>query len=80
MKKPFCGSTVQIHAYLEVVDLVSNGYQIVIEHYDDEWWYVKLRHRTNQRTLVVQWKGDQYTIKENQLILKQEGNLEKVRS
>lgn len=80
MKKPFCGSTVQIHAFLEVVDLVSNGYQIVIEHYDDEWWYVKLRHRTNQRTLVVQWNSDIYTIKENQLILKQEGSLVKVRS
>lgn len=76
MKKPFCHSTIQVHAYLEVVDLVSNGYIPVIEHYDDEWWYVKLRHRTNQRTLVVQWKCDQYSIKENKLILKQEGTLD----
>lgn len=76
MKKPFCHSTIQVHAYLEVVDLVSNGYLPVIEHYDDDWWYVKLRHRMNKRTLVVQWKYDQYTIKENQLILKQEGTLD----
>lgn len=80
MKKPFCHSTIQVHAYLEVVDLVSNGYIPVIEHYEDKWWFVKLRHRKNKRTLIVQWKDDYYSIKENQLILKQEGSLVQVHS
>ena len=63
----------QVGMLLECADLESNGYQCVIQHAEENWWFLKYRHRSNGRTLTVQWRPDRYTIKERNLILKSVG-------
>ena len=63
----------QIGMLIECADLESNGYVRIIEHTEENWWFLKYRHRSNGRTLTVQWRYDKYTIKEGNLILKSIG-------
>lgn len=62
---------VQIGALSERADLMQNGYMIVFQVMQDNWWFIKLRHYANGRTLKIQWKPDYYEISEGKKILKQ---------
>lgn len=73
MTFPFTHTPSQVQAQLECEDLIANGYFIRFAHFDDDWWFVKLKHHHNGRTIVVEWKNKRCTIKENKLILKSVG-------
>lgn len=62
---------VQIGALSERADLMLNGYMVVFQVMQDNWWFIKLRHYANGRTLKIQWKPDYYEISEGKKILKQ---------
>lgn len=61
----------QIGALSERADLMQNGYLIVFQVMQADWWFIKLRHYSNGRTLKIQWKPDYYEISEGKRILKQ---------
>lgn len=61
----------QIGALSERADLMQNGYLKVFEVMQSDWWFIKLRHYSNGRTLKIQWKPDHYEISEGKKILKQ---------
>lgn len=61
----------QVGALSERADLMQNGYMIVFQVMQDDWWFIKLRHYSNGRTLKIQWKPDYYEISEGKKILKQ---------
>ena len=63
----------QVGALQECSDLEFNGYQRVFFSHSDNLWFIKLRHRSNGRTLIVKWKPDGYCIMEDKLILKSVG-------
>ena len=63
-------SSVQISALEECADLKLNGYMVLFQVMQRDWWYFKLRHCQNGRTLVIQWRKDYYTISEGKNILK----------
>ena len=60
----------QVDAQSECIDLCSCGYREVFSVRQHDWWFVKLRHLHNGRTLVVEWKPDYYEIRENRKVLK----------
>ena len=61
----------QVGALSERADLMQNGYLIVFQVMQADWWFIKLRHYSNGRTLKIQWKPDYYEISEGKRILKQ---------
>ena len=61
----------QIGALSERADLMQNGYMLVFQVMQADWWFIKLRHYANGRTLKIQWKPDYYEISEGKRILKQ---------
>ena len=42
-----------VNALLECVDLVKNGYNVIVTHCSDSVFYMKLRHYRNCRNLTV---------------------------
>lgn len=63
-------SDVQICALDECADLELNGYMVLFQVMQRDWWYFKLKHFHNGRTLVIQWRKDYFTISEGKKILK----------
>ncbi len=63
----------QVGALQECSDLEFNGYRQVYFYQSNDLWIMKLRHRSNGRTLIVKWKPDGYKIIEDKLILKSVG-------
>lgn len=61
----------QVGALSERADLMQNGYLLVFQVMQADWWFIKLRHYSNGRTLKIQWKPDYYEISEGKKILKQ---------
>lgn len=61
----------QVGALSERADLMQNGYLVVFQVMQADWWFIKLRHYSNGRTLKIQWKPDYYEISEGKKILKQ---------
>lgn len=61
----------QVGALSERADLMQNGYMVVFQVMQADWWFMKLRHYANGRTLKIQWKPDYYEISEGKKILKQ---------
>lgn len=78
MKEVRIKTRVQVDALRECIDLVRNGYIQKFAVYQPSWWFIKYRHMVNGRTLYVEWKPDRFCLKEDGLILKSVGELEKV--
>ena len=64
---------IQVGALQECSDLEFNGYRQVYFYHSNDLWIMKLRHRSNGRTLMVKWKPDGYRIIKDKLILKSVG-------
>jgi len=62
---------IQVGAFLECIDLVRNGYMQRFAIYQSNFWFVKYRHLSNGRELIVKWVPDYYTISERGQIIKQ---------
>lgn len=60
----------QVDALLECIDLTQNGYQIIVDVRDKQRWFIKMRHQTNGRILIVQWWQCGYLIREGKKVLK----------
>ena len=43
----------QVNALRECIDLVSNGYRVIVRFTHDEYWYFKLRHHRNRSIIEV---------------------------
>lgn len=52
----------QVEALMECFDFLRNGYSPIIDFYVDGQWIIKLRHRMNQRMLIVTIKPNSYRI------------------
>lgn len=63
-------SKAQVGALMECADLVYNGYLFQFNVINSDWWYFKFRHKSNGRTIVVQWRDNYYTLSEGKKILK----------
>lgn len=57
----------------EYIDLILNGYVVMVQSFCDNLWFVKMKHQRNKRTIIVEWKPDYYQIKEGKVILKNVG-------
>lgn len=60
----------QVDVLFECIDLIQNGYRIIIDVRDKQRWFLKLRHFTNGRILILQWWEFGYSIREGDKILK----------
>ena len=63
-------SKIQVGALSECSDLIDNGYREVFHLVQCDWWFCKLRHLHNGRTLILQWRPDYYTLTEGKRTLK----------
>lgn len=61
---------IQVCALLECADLCANGYEERFAIIQNEWWFRKLKHWRNGRTLILEWKPDYYVLKDGGRILK----------
>lgn len=60
----------QVDVLYECIDLIQNGYRIIVDVRDKHRWFLKLRHLTNGRILILQWWEFGYSIREGSKILK----------
>lgn len=56
----------------EVIGLCDDGYMIRFHVFAPDWWFIKLQHVANGRTLVVHWKPKEYSITEGRKNIKRE--------
>lgn len=68
---PSSMTKIQVGAFLECIDLVRNGYIQRLAVYQPRFWFIKYKHLTNGRELVVKWVPDCYTISERGRVIKQ---------
>lgn len=68
-------SKIQIGMLNEYVDLILNGYMVRFQSFTNSWWYVRMQHISNGRTLTLQWKPEIFEIKEGKRSLKAVGSL-----
>lgn len=61
----------QVDVLSECIDLIQNGYQIIVDVRDKKRWFIKMRHQFNGRTLIIQWWQFGYLIREGGKVLKQ---------
>ena len=59
-----------ISALDECRDLLHNGYSIIIQCLVSDGIFVKLKHQSNGRTLIVRSYPDKYEIREGKRVLK----------
>lgn len=50
----------QVCALQECIDLVSNGYRIIVRFVHDEYWYFKLKHHRNGA--MVEVRADEFGV------------------
>lgn len=63
-------SKLQVEVLDEYLDLLSMGYLSVFAFYDDSFWFIKIKHRSNGRTLTLHWNPTGACIKEKRKTLK----------
>lgn len=63
-------SKLQVEVLDEYLDLLSMGYLSVFAVYDEHYWFIKIKHRANGRTLTLHWNPTRACIKENRKTLK----------
>lgn len=54
----------------EVIDLCRNDYMIRLHLFWDNWWFIKLKHLTNGRELIAEWKPKMWLLREGKRELK----------
>ena len=64
-------SKVEVEAFKECLDLCHNGYVLLFGARDGDNSWLKLRHRSNGRTLMVRINHDRYSIREGARLVKQ---------
>lgn len=67
----FKTSKAQVDAFNECIDLCKNGYEEVFSVQQKDWWFIKMRHVKNRRTLILEYRPEWYLIREGKKILKQ---------
>lgn len=60
----------EVLALKECQDLRSNGYIVKVQSRLTDGYFIKLRHRSNGRTLVVRSYPDRYEVREGSTVLK----------
>lgn len=68
-------SKVQIGMLNEYIDLILCGYLVQHQTIQRNWWFIKLKHKANGRTLILEWKPDRFNLREKNVILKNVGLL-----
>ena len=63
-------SIATVSALDECRDLLLNGYSIMIQCLVPDGIFVKLKHRSNGRTLIVRSYPDRYVVREGKQVLK----------
>lgn len=64
-------SRIEVEAFKECHDLCINGYTLLFGARDGVNSWVKLRHRTNGRTLMMRINRDRYSIREGARLVKE---------
>lgn len=64
-------SRIEVEAFKECTDLCINGYTILFGAREGADSWVKLRHRTNGRTLMMRINRDRYSIREGTRLVKE---------
>lgn len=54
----------------EVIDLCRDGYMIRFHLFWNNWWFIKLKHTTNGRELIAEWKPKMWLLREGRRELK----------
>lgn len=62
---------IEVEAFKECTDLCLNGYTLLFGARDGGNLWVKLRHRTNGRTLMMKINRDRYSIREGTRLVKE---------
>lgn len=60
----------QVEALQECFDFVRNGYLEIISYSSKEFWFVKLKHKTNRKVLLIFIYDDFYYIKNSSKLVK----------
>lgn len=60
----------QVDVLYECIDLIQNGYRIIVDVRDKQRWFLKLRHMANGRVLILQWWRYGYLIRDGDKVLK----------
>lgn len=60
----------QVGALQECIDLCRNGYFTQVQHYAPTFWYIRLRHYHNGRSLTIWWEKGCWMLKESGKLLK----------
>lgn len=63
----------QVGVLSEYIDLLRNHYVHVFEIYQDNFWFIKVRHLTNGRILTLRWRPSEGLLMEGRKIIKQIG-------
>lgn len=63
-------SKLQVEVLDEYLDLLSMGYLNVFAVYDERYWFIKIKHKSNGRMLTLHWNPTGACIKENSKTLK----------
>ena len=71
-------SKVQIEVVNDYLDLLQNQYMQIFASIHPEWWFIKLRHLVNGRTLILEWQGESATLREGKNVLKRYGRAKTV--
>lgn len=64
-------SRIEVEAFKECTDLCLNGYTLLFGAREGADSWVKLRHRTNGRTLMMRINRDRYSIREGTRLVKE---------
>lgn len=63
-------SSVQIEVVNDYFDLLRNGYINLINVITDSYWFIKVRHLSNGRIIVLKWNDRAATMSENRHVIK----------
>lgn len=55
----------KVDALLVCIDLCANGYQVVVQHYDDSYWYIKMKHCKNRNIMELKYQPQFYVLYKN---------------
>lgn len=70
MNIPINPTLAQVRAYDECSDLIDNGYNVVFSAITMNKWIIKLRHRSNGRTLKLTCGKSDWFLSDSDRVLK----------
>lgn len=63
-------TAIQVEALSECFDFLRNGYKDILSYSSDDFWFIKLRHKSNRRVLKVWVYPTYYYIDKSSKIIK----------